>query len=214
MSLRLSKDAPVGCQRMLTDIRAVARKHGIKLRFTTKKLVKTNPKDSASTGYFDENRKVLAVSNFNDLYTFISVLAHESCHMDQYINDRYFWDKCSVGYTLFFQWLEDGVDVKQSQLEECVQDIIRLELDCEIRSIKKLKKYKIPVDFNDYIKKTNCYLYGYLFFLEKRQWIPAIYQDEEVWKKASSRLSKSYKKIPSRLRKAFEKKLRDMNKTI
>lgn len=212
MGLRLSKDAPVGCQRMLTDTRKTARKHNIKIRFTKKDLIYSKGDSAPSVGYFDETNKTLAVSNFNDLEIFINTLAHESSHMDQWIDNRYLWDKCSPGYSLFFEWLERNVELKAEQVRETVEDIIRLERDCEIRAIKKLKKYKIPTDFDKYIRKMNCYLYGYLFFLEKRRWIPAVYNDAAVWKFASTRIPSSYKTIPIRLRRAFENKLKTIKK--
>lgn len=212
MSLRLSKDVPVGAKRMLADIRAVARKNGVKLYFSKKERIKCD--NVFVSGYFDDIKKVVAVSQFNDFTKFISMLAHESSHMDQWIEDKFLWKKCSIGYTTFFEWLDGKEGFSKDILEESVQDIIRLELDCEKRAIRKLKKYKVPIDIDMYIRKMNCYLYGYLFFLEKRIWIQGIYNDEFVTASAPKTVKSSYKKIPARLRKAFEQKLKEHKKAV
>ena len=110
----------------------------------------------------------------------------------------------SVGYTLFFEWLGGKIVIRE-HLEEAVQDIIRLELDCELRTLKKIEKYKLPVHPIQYKKKANVYLYSYLYMLETRKWIHQIYSHNELWKAAPSCLRKEYKSIPKRLHMEFKK---------
>lgn len=201
--LRISRNASPGCKRMLKDIRFKAKKNNIKLLFTTDKII-TPKGDVSSIGYFDDKRRVLAVSNFRDLNVFIPILAHESSHLDQFLEDTFLWDKCSPGYNLFFNWL-NGDDLDMHRVKESVHDIIRLERDCELRAINKLKSYKIKFDIKRYIKTMNAYLYGYLFFMEKRSWIPGIYLKDYITKASPSKIHDSYEEIPVNLRKAFDK---------
>lgn len=209
--MRVRSDAPVGCKRMLKDIRKAARKYQIKIKFTKRDRFFPNSAESC-TGYFSEDTRTLAVARFNNLETFIPVLAHESCHMDQWIENEFLWEKCSVGHTIFFKWLAEEIEVKPAILEECVYDIIRLEFDCEKRTIAKLKKYRIPTDFDFYIRCMNIYLYLHLFSIEKREWMPEFVECEEIHAAASPHISSSYKKIPVRLRRAFEKKYKELKK--
>lgn len=198
----LGKKHP-GYKRFMCDLRKIARRNEVELRFQRKKLVRDDDYASESLGYFGDT--VLSVACNNPFDTVMGIMVHESCHMDQSIEDTFLWDKCSAGYTVFFQWLEDKKIVKREVLEESVQDIIRLELDCEKRSVKKILKYGLPINVEEYIQKANAYLYGYLFFLEKKKWIPEIYTDQSVYNLAQTEFQKSYTKIPGKLRKAFEK---------
>ena len=178
------------------------KQHGVKVRMPNSNTVKYCD-DKECAGYFSSEDKMLVVASGVSTSEFYGLLAHESSHLDQWIENRYLWDKCSYGYSLFFEWL-DGKIVKREQLEEAVQDIIRLELDCEIRTLKKIDKYKLPVNRTTYIQKVNTYLYGYLFFLEIRKWIPKIYSKKSLYGKAATRLKKEYSKIPNRLYAAFK----------
>lgn len=199
-----------GFLKLLADSRKIARQNDIKIRISKAKYIHDADSDSKCIGYFDSEGGELASSNYNDFDVFIRNFVHESCHMDQFLKDKFLWEKCSPGYDIFFQWLEDKKIVKREVLEEAVQDIIRLEKDCEIRSIAKINKYKLPIDVTDYIKRANAYLYGYLFFLEQKKWLPAIYNNPDVVTVSPGRFPKEYKKIPRKLYVLFK---RELNKT-
>jgi hypothetical protein len=190
-------------EKFMSDLRRRAKDHDINIKFTTKEMVYPPGDPLGCTGYFDENDLVLCVSNSNSEQIFITNLVHESSHMDQFIQDKYLWEKCSPGYSIFFKWLEGSSIVKYEVLEEAVQDIIRIELDCEHRSLKKIKHYNLDIDTSYYIRQTNAYLYGYLFALETRHWTPQIYFNDKVVAASSSRLKKSYDKIPIKLHRIF-----------
>ena len=190
-------------EKFISDIRKTARDHDIQVKFVNKDMIYAPGDPLGCTGYFDENEMVLCVSNAKNKKIFMSNLVHESSHMDQFIHDQYLWEKCSPGYSIFFQWLEGTTIVKQEVLLEAVQDIIRIELDCERRSLQKIQKYKLDIDVDAYIRGTNAYLYGYLFALETKHWTPQIYFDPKVIAACSSRLKKTYDRIPQRLHKVF-----------
>lgn len=207
----IDKNHP-GFQKLLSDTRKIARNNDIKIRISKADYIVDNDSTSKSIGYFDGEGRELACSNYNEDESFIKNFVHESCHMDQFLNDKFLWAKCEPGYNIFFEWLEDKKIFKREVLEESVQDIIRLEKDCEMRSVAKIKKYNLPIDIDHYIRSANAYLYGYLFFLEQKKWIPAIYAELDVTECASSRFAKSYDKIPKRLHAAFKRKLKQLNK--
>ena len=196
--------------KLISDTRKIAKENDIQVKFSSSSIIYAKDDPNGCTGYFDEDEMILCVSNRNNKHIFISNLVHESSHMDQFLHDRYLWDKCNPGYTIFFEWLDGATDLKQDVLEEAVQDIIRIELDAERRSIRKIRHYNLDslIDIDEYIRGVNAYLYGYLFALETRHWTPQIYFDGDIKNASSSRLKRSYTKIPRRLHRIFLEKFR------
>lgn len=189
----------------IKDVRKTARANAVTIKLPKTKYVYDEGDPTPSGGFFQSEGPTLVVGTGTSTKKWISVLVHESCHMDQYIEDQFLWEKCSPGYEVFFDWMwNKNSIVKENILEEAVQDIIRLELDCEKRSIKKIKQYNLPIDISLYIKGANVYLYSYLYMLEVRKWIPSIYTSCDVTQKASTKFSSSYTKIPRRLERAFK----------
>jgi len=191
-------------KQLIADVEKRAIRYGVKIKLEKADLVYAPGEDYGCAGYFDSERKVLAVATKGKILDWLAVFIHESCHMDQWIENKFMWEKLTHGYTIFFEWLYEKKIVKREILEEAVSDIIRLEKDCEERTVKKIQKYGIEINIDDYKRKANSYLFAYLYFLEKKKWIPKIYANEEVWRKAPMRFKKEYKKIPQRLYNAFK----------
>lgn len=189
--------------KFISDTERKALKYGIKIILEKTDLVHAKGETDGCAGYFCSENKILAVATKAKMSDWLGVFVHESCHMDQWIENKFMWDKLSHGYNIFFGWLMDGSIVKREILEECVQDIIRLEKDCEIRSVKKIQKYNLKIDVDNYKRKANAYLYAYLYFLETKKWIPKIYASPYVWSLCSSRFPKEHLKIPLKLHRAF-----------
>lgn len=189
-------------QKFFDDIERMANKYGVKVIYDSSELVYAKGEKEGCAGYFDSELRVLKIANHKTISDTCAIMAHESSHMDQWIQDRYIWDKLAPGYALFFEWL-NGKICKREHLEESVQDIIRLELDCEKRAVAKIKRYGLPVNISVYKKRANCYLYGYLYFLEKRKWIPKLYDKKEIWTIAPDKFPSKHITIPVRLRAKF-----------
>jgi len=198
-----------GLERFKRDVRKTAKQHKIKVILSRKKVVKDHRNFLEMKGYFDDANKELCVATGSD-NKWYQILLHESCHMDQYIEDQYLWNKCSPAFTIFDDWLMGEREVNREVLEEVVQDIIRLELDCERRVVEKIKKYDLNIDPYDYEKISNISIYLYLFFLEKKKWIPEIADSSSIYKATPGKLKKSYTKIPRRLHRALEKEYKTL----
>lgn len=193
--------------KFIKDVRKTARDNGIKIKLINTVTVYADGEEHGCQGYFDE--ETLCVSTDRQKTSFLGLLAHESSHMDQFIEDQFLWIKCSPAYDIFFGWLDNIHSiVKREVLEETVQDIIRLELDCEKRSIEKIIKYNLPIDIPKYIQGVNCYMYSYLFALETKKWTPTVYHSMEAIRFCAKTIKKEYVKIPRRVRQIF---LREYN---
>jgi len=189
-------------KKFIEDVKRKATKNGAEVCFVDDVFL-TDVDGQKCVGWFDGEKGNLSVATKRPQNLFLSILVHESSHLDQWVENRYLWDKLNPGYTLFFEWL-GGKICKREHLEEAVQDIIRLELDCEKRAIKKILQYNLPIDLDKYKRRANSYLYAYLYFFEKRTWIPGIYVDKLVWGAAPVRFAASYKKIPPTLYSRFK----------
>lgn len=190
-------------KKLIEDIKRKATRFGIRVILKNQPLVFAPGENEGCSGFFDPENKILAVATKKKKEDWLGVLIHESCHLDQWVHDRYLWDKLSIGYNIFFKWLLDGKEVEMKVLERCVQDIIELEKDCEIRSIKKIQKYGINIDVERYRRLANAYLYSYIYMLGSRKWIPRIY--DMVWTTAPKNFPKKHIKIPIKLYRAFKK---------
>ena len=131
------------------------------------------------SGYCDSTGLTVAIKK--DIKEWLLVLIHEDAHLDQLLEKSPLW---------FNEFAEtDEIDVwvkkkrtRNKRIDKCFDAAIALELDCEKRSVEKIKKYKLPVDTKEYIRKSNAYLFSYTVTKLNRRWfefpyrIPAIYE--------------------------------------
>lgn len=193
---------------LINDIMETAKINEIAIDLSDTELVyEEEGSPIGCAGYFIDEPATLKVATGKPIDKWLQILIHESCHMDQYLEDPYLWEKCNIGYAYFFNWIEGKVEISNERLAECVEDIIRLEKDCEERSVHKIKQYNLPIDIVSYIQKSNAYLFSYLLMKETRKWYSELYSKEKVWKQAPKEFKNAYKKIPASL-------LREYNKVI
>jgi hypothetical protein len=121
------------------------------------------------SGWFDGNRKelVCAYKSPNGFETLI----HEYNHFLQWKNRPDFWKKCDGFNNLFLAWKEGYYcDITKNKLTRAFNKAIELERDCELNSVKCIKKYELDVDLKNYIKEANSYLFSYHFVKNHRDW--------------------------------------------
>lgn len=160
---------------------------------------------SLVSGYFDEVNRVLAFArNKSD---WIEVLCHESCHMDQWSENAKVWRQLGDAPYAFDRWL-GGKDLPKRVSRKHAMAVLRMELDCERRSIKKLSEFGVKFDRKRYIKKANAYLFLYHWLLETRKWPnkkgPGT--DPIILRKCSSRFHRNYSKPPKGLMELYNQR--------
>jgi hypothetical protein len=129
------------------------------------------------SGYFDDTSLVVA-SGKKD---WVDVLIHESCHLDQFIGKSKIYDKGGRGIIIIDEWL-GGKNINKTRLYKSFQDSILMELDCEKRTVKKIKKYKININITKYIQQVNAYLLSYWATYQNRKWYPFPYNNPRIVK--------------------------------
>lgn len=154
-------------------------------------------------GYFSPGygfvRPRLAFSKLGSCQEWLSTLVHESCHMDQWAEACPAWASCQVetpsgledAVVVIDDWLA-GERYSRKTIRAAIDRVIQLELDCERRSVQKIKDYKLPIDVDAYVREANCVLYFYAFLFESRKWYP------------SSRTPRKIKSIVSRMPSTFD----------
>lgn len=131
------------------------------------------------SGFYDEDSLMVAAGKKE----WLDVLVHESCHLDQHIEKVSCWENGEVGINLIDSWLLKKKNISKKRLEKSIKDTILLELDCEIRTVKKMQKYKISFNKELYIQKANSYLFSYWATLRDRKWYPFPYEKPNIYKK-------------------------------
>lgn len=134
---------------------------------------RVNAGDTFTMGYFCDTDRVLAVATGDESMSWEDVLGtyvHESCHMDQWIDGTKYWfDSLGVCYEILQKYFNQE-PVPLSEIHWALDSIVQLEADCEIRSIKKIKEYGLPIDVERYAQLANGYLYFHSAMLHYKSW--------------------------------------------
>ena len=83
------------------------------------------------------------------------------------IRDVRVWKQAEKSLGIVWEWL-DGENHRN--ITKHISVARDLELDNEKRSVKLIKKFKLPIDVKLYIKKANAYVLFYNYMLITRRW--------------------------------------------
>jgi len=175
-------------------IKAECKKHNVTLLVGKGK--KLNYKDAKIrvAGWFSDNPATLAYAKLDP--DCISTIVHEYCHMLQWLDKWPLWTE-SLNRDddhIFDTWL-NGKDYNPRTIRAAIKRIQKVELDCEKRSVKLIKKYNLNVNIEQYIKNANSYIYLYTYMLEFRKWP----------KKGPSKFPKINKLMPTKFLNNYSK---------
>lgn len=167
-----------GTKKLLADISLKCIRNNITLRLENKHLVDMD--NLPCSGYFDESSLVVATKK-TKTSEWITTLLHESCHMDQYLEKSKVYISDNVGLNIVEDWINKK-SINKTRLHNGFKNTILLELDCEKRTIKKIKKYKLNISISKYIQEANAYLFSYIYALEEKKWYKAPYENMNIVK--------------------------------
>lgn len=191
----------------IKDTRWTAKQHGIKIRLPKTKTVKCRRDSIPSSGYFDSGDMIISVAKNGDAW--LGVLVHESCHMDQWIENRVQWEMMGVGFDMFYRWLNRKIELSDAELQSAFLCLIACELDCEKRTLAKIKKYGLEVNIKEYARVANHCLYAYTAIKNARRWDNAFFAIKGGTRKVPTKLrpfAEDYLTVPSYLQKSFTQK--------
>lgn len=138
------------------------------------KAKRVNCDGMKTNGFFDDvvpNRK-LAVAT-GDNVDWFWVFVHEYCHFTQWVEKAKVWTDYDKKVKHWHEYCTgENTDVvgMKMKLQNEYEAVRNVELDCEKRVIKMIKKYNLPIDVESYTRNGNAYVYFYTHVRDNPGW--------------------------------------------
>ena len=155
----------------IEDLKIYTKENNIKLILSPEKGVQFSEGGILCNGYFDDITSTLACALGKDVSQWLVILLHESCHMDQWVEKVPEWTE-NVGMDNIEKWLNGDDSVNMNNIDNEIRTSIIVEVDCEKRTVEKIKKYGLDsiINIDEYIQKSNAYVLFYLWMRNNRKW--------------------------------------------
>lgn len=186
--------------RLIADVKKTAKANGIKVKLTPHKKVRI--RGGYCSGYFDSEILLVATGAKKKHWAYVFV--HESCHMDQMLEGVSFWEDSDQALQDFDSWISDEITLTKAKQIHMIETIQNMERDCEKRTIKKILKYDLPIDVEEYAQLANIYLYSYVFMRDYKVWRSFTGIQHELKKYVKKKINSSHKRIPAGLYTKFK----------
>lgn len=138
-------------------------------------------------GWFCPVKKELHCSFPNKLQTkFVELLIHESCHMDQFLNQTPKWvkEQNNDSLSIFWEWLKNPTKIN---INQHLLNVQLMEAECEQLSIQKIIDLDLGINIQQYTQKANSYLLFYSVLKETKKWCDyPPYRFKDIWQQMPS----------------------------
>ena len=178
------------------------KKYGIKCKLKNVSYLKLSDGINCS-GFFDEEDKELVVAMKHPLA--LGVLAHEYSHLTQWVDGCKEWKEGCRGLPKVDDWLT-GKNVRN--IKRYLAYSRDLELDNEKRTVKLIKKWKLPIDIKDYVQRANSYIQFYNWLYYSRKWSSpsnSPYTNPNVYGKMPTTFRMNYKTMSDKYKQLYKK---------
>jgi hypothetical protein len=122
------------------------------------------------------NEDGIKIATGKEAGVWLECFVHETCHLDQDVCKPK-WHKAA------YQALEDFEDwlggKRIKNIDKTARLCIQIEHDCEVRTIRKINRYKLPINTGVYAQKANAYMLSYTQTRIDRKWYR---EHDDVWK--------------------------------
>ena len=201
-------------KQLIKDTKTIAKNNKVKMILSKEETLDYGDGTKVN-GYFlgDSNQREFAVAIGKPESEWVPIFVHESCHMDQFLENAKVWtDLDSMpgdenACTITFNWIA-GKDYPMDVVEKAIKITMLMELDCEMRSVEKMKKYNLDVNISDYIRMSNCYVLFYKYILKRRTWYApgkSPFHNPNVWGIFPDTFDIDYNaELPEKFVKAFD----------
>ena len=198
---------------IIDDITKKANENGVKLLLPETNTVPYVTGSEVSGYFVDNGNPTLACAIGGDIKRWGPILAHESSHMDQWIENCSAWTnnyyKGREAVDWLDEWCQDKVQFNDEEVDDLIERAIGVELDCEKRTIEKEKKYNLPVNIEEEIQKSISYILFYRFLKESKKWNSpgkAPYLIKEIWSLMPKSFNEiDFKTVPENIKEAYYK---------
>lgn len=181
------------------------RQHGISIKMPfTKSVIHSGTR---CAGYFEQDPLEFAVAVGRSHKFWLCTFVHETCHIDQWSEDIPIWYEKVNGLDpldLMDEWLQGSIELDKETINKIFNIVIEIELDCEKRSVEKIKQYNLPIKIDTYIRKSNAYVWSYRLIQTTKIWDHAgAYEFPEVWRKMPKHFNNDYSCLPEPISNIF-----------
>ena len=179
-----------------------------------------SPEDHVATdsgckcnGYFDDESRTLAVATGKSFDKWFKTFVHEFGHMTQWIDDAPEWGLIkdpADAETIVELWYDHLIELTPRQLNMWVKRGRDVELECERRTVKLIKRHNLPIDIEGYIKHANAYVYFWTYTKQTRKWYTIgkePYNIPEIVDVMPTHFDNDYEILPEQIKKLFDKYL-------
>lgn len=167
--------------RFIEDLETKCKEYGVKLVLYDMKFIE-NDGDKFG-GWFDADNKELHCAFPDKIQTkYVELLVHESCHMDQWIENTKYWtiERRNNSLTEVWKILKGE---KVNKLKYHLRNVQMMEAECEKMSIQKIKDYDLGINIERYAMKANSYLLFYSVLVETKKWTDyPPYKFKDIWR--------------------------------
>jgi hypothetical protein len=188
-------------RKFIEHVKSECVKYGVKCDLRAVKYLKYSSSMKVS-GWFDGDKKELVCAK--NRHDFLEILVHEFSHLTQWAEQCDVWVNIGNSYGEMDEWLK-GKQVRNIyyHLSKCRD----LELDNEKRSVKNIKKFKLSIDIDRYIRKANAYVIFYNWMGVTRKWCTpknSPYNNNKLIYSMSNKFNMNYKTMSKKVEKAFK----------
>jgi hypothetical protein len=189
-------DIPQEYKPFIASVKRQCKTYGIELMLSpSRTVVLTDDYLQDCSGYFCDTDKALVVACGKPFKEWFEILIHEFCHLEQWKTDPR-WKKWTTACGKTWEWMAGDNIMNKTQLRNVLDDMVELEKDCEMRAVEKIRKWGLPVNITQYIKKANVYLYSYHMLPEIKKFPTGVHTDINLIEMAPKTFKKSYRKVP------------------
>lgn len=139
--------------------------YNMRLSITKTPTVKAGKVDVG--GYFCDGTGIRVAGECKGWF---EILIHEYCHFIQWVENYVGYDRFDKHYDGWNSWLAKKINLKKKDLHVKFLAIRNFELDCEVRAVRLIKKYNLPVNVVKYIQDANAYMFFYAYVKKYQIW--------------------------------------------
>ena len=159
-------------------------------------------RETGGSGYFDEIEKKLVVAGKKNIW--LGVLVHEYAHLTQWVDGCKEWIEGCEGLPKVDEWLAGK---RVHNIQKHLARSRDLELDNEKRSVKLIKKYKLPIDIKSYVQRANAYVQFYNWMFYTRKWSSeknSPYCNPNVYEQMPTTFRMNYKTMSDKYKQIYK----------
>ena len=157
-------------------VEGIAYANGISVDLVDSELIYPTGETSPVAGFFCAEERRLCVATRRSFCSWFPIFVHESCHMQQYLENCESWSNLDIGIVntdacgLLFDWLEHRIELHANDVAAYCRAVQMLELDCEKRSVRNILDWQLTVDLDEYVRGANAYVMFYNYVRKHRKW--------------------------------------------